>query len=153
MIQLRALHALVLLCLLSPSGFVLADSFDTGEAETSIVERFRDGLEELEVEELRERVEQIMAALMDMAGHDQDIRQRYEEARRAGRDDESIRAMQDEINQMRHALERAIDELPDVAVIVAEINAHQQEMFNLMQLRTEAYRLLSIREVEANEEE
>lgn len=153
MIQLRALHALVLLCLLSPSGFVLADSFDTEEAETSRVERFRDGLEELEVEELRERVEQIMAALIDMAGHDQDIRQRYEEARRAGRDDESIRAMQDEINQMRQALERAIDELPDVAVIVAEINAHQQEMFNLMQLRTEAYRLLSIREVEANEEE
>jgi hypothetical protein len=150
MIQLRALHALVLLCLLSPSGFILADSFDTEEAETSRVERFRDGLEELEVEELstdeeldvldalalQRRMQFIDAEMLRIGEAMHDVRIDLREERNSVRlVNERVAEINAEIVALRREIERVVDEVPTVRVILDDLAEREKGLVALVNER------------------
>lgn len=113
----------------------------------SQVERLDADLDELSLEELREREEEIMRAITTQAEGGQDLMSRYQEARQTGREHDSIRAKQEEINQLRQQLEQAIDELPGVAEVLEELNENRRVLYELMELRSRIQRDIGIKEV------
>ncbi len=103
---------------------------------------------DLDLDELREKEQEIMALITGHAEDTQDLQTRYQEVRVEARSHEKIRAIQDEINEMRLQLEDAIDELPEVKEVRDELERDKHDLFELMQLRTEVRRLIAEAEYE-----
>ena len=130
---------------------VFPDTSTTPAEELSLLERLGADLHDLDLDELRERAEEVMRATTTQAQDSQDLMGRYQEARQKGREHEAIRARQEEINQLRKELEQAIDELPEVAEVLHAVNESRRELFELMELRTRIQRLIAIGEFERRE--
>lgn len=85
-------------------------------------------------EALAQRIE---AAIPDLASHQQGLQNSLGEARRAGRSDETVKALIDQRAELERAIEQAIEEVPAVVDLKKEIEETHRDFTEAMRLRVQ----------------